>query len=159
VGRTVVIRGDTGGIVPWTAGDGGGIVIDSDAETVFYIGNLYWFRYRFGPAAVLKQTIAGGVATKQTGLLQVLRWIVTAASAGPFHLEVYRNLRERIVKICTPRRTGQSPVNAPTSHTGQTSVLSKAETSRVEITNPYPVPSWFSTARWEGELSREYTAL
>jgi hypothetical protein len=159
VGRTVVIRGDSGRVVPWTAGAGRAIIIDSDAPTVYYIGNTYEFRYRFGPAAVLKQTLAGGIATKQTGILQVLRWTVDASYAGPFVIEVRRKLRSVAQKLCIPRRVGQSPVNGPAAHTGQAPVLAKAEEARVDLVNSTPVPSWFSTARWEGELSREYSAL
>ncbi len=151
-----VVRIDTMQVIPWRQVSGEiGVRLRGDyLDVPLIVGVCYEFRYRFSPAVLQKQTSTGGVGTTNAGRLQVLKWTVRHAESGPFRLEIRRSQRDVESKEFSPHKVGRTPMNVPSRGTAAITVRGRAETSRVDIVNPYFWPSWFVAAEWEGVYTR-----
>jgi len=151
-----VVRIDTMQVVPWRQVSGEiGVRLRGDyLDVPLVVGVCYEFRYRFSQAVLQKQTSTGGVGTTNAGRLQVLKWTVRHAESGPFRLEIRRSQRDVESKEFSPHKVGRVPMNVPSRGTAAITVRGRAETSRVDIVNPYFWPSWFVAAEWEGVYTR-----
>jgi hypothetical protein len=154
---TVLVRADTMEIVQWTrVPDTNSVEVVGDMTAVpIYAGVPYTQRYRFGPAMLRKQTQTGGLGAVRTGRLQVLRWCVTYSVSGPFDLEVRRSYRAVASKRITPRRLATALNNSPVSGKATCLVQSRNETCRVDIVNAMHWPTWFQSASWSGDYTRD----
>jgi hypothetical protein len=132
------------------------IVLTGDLrDKALWIGMPYRFLYRFSQQVVRGPTQGGSIAAVTSGRLQLRSMRVNFARTGYFRAEVtplYRNTntyaysgREVGVPVT---RIGDVPIATSSL---RFAVNSKSEQCIIDLVNDDFLPSWFTSAEWEGD--------
>lgn len=119
-----------------------------------YIGMPYVMTYRFTPPILRNQTPSGGIAAALNGRLQLKTMTLGFSNTGYFRAEVTPWLRATSKFEYTARTVGV-PVTRIGSVPNATGLMrfplaSKNDQVTIDLVNDSFLPSWLTSAEWEG---------
>lgn len=125
----------------------------------FYAGHDYAFIYEFSEPVMKGQPANGGLAALGAGRLQLSKWSVNYANTGYFRAVVQPKNRQPYTYVFTGKTIGTSTavVGGQGLSDGVFSFRVNAKSDRVTITliNDTYLPSYYTSAEWEGRFERK----
>lgn len=122
-------------------------------ETLFYIGKVYEFRYRFSTLAIKEEALGGGQQTVTSGRLQVRKVGLSYATTGYFRAEVTPFARGTYTNVFSGRvsGSGKNIIGQVAIEDGVFSfpVAAKNDQVTIELVNDTFLPCFFLSAEWE----------
>lgn len=125
----------------------------------FYVGEDYEFIYEFSKPVLKTQASSGGTASVAAGRLQINRWHVIYDQTGYFRAEVRLASGQVYTYVYSGKTLGteSATIGELTPQAGVFSfrVNSKADRASITIINDSFLPSYLTSAEWEGRFERK----
>jgi hypothetical protein len=133
------------------------LIVSGDwRDKAVWIGQPYTMLYRFSPIFLRSPNQGGGVASVNSGRLQLRNMTVGFNNTGYFRAEVTPAYRETSPHVYAARRVGTPTTRIGDVPEGTDSlrfmVNSKNDQVTIDLVNDSILPSHFQNAEWEGEF-------